>query len=126
MCLDVAAREKGQFNLGREPNQTNRPSPRRQRVVPSSHVTVSPVSLRASVLGSGKALISFRAATMSEAAETISVASPADFHVHLRQGELAQVVTPHVRQGGFSLAYVMARLLARSLQMAPSHRCRAS
>ncbi|RPD67118.1 Dihydroorotase [Lentinus tigrinus ALCF2SS1-7] len=47
---------------------------------------------------------------MSGAAETISVASPADFHVHLRQGELAKVVTPHVRQGGFSLAYVMPNL----------------
>ncbi|KAI0650697.1 hypothetical protein C8Q79DRAFT_1036444 [Trametes meyenii] len=41
---------------------------------------------------------------------TISVASPADFHVHLRQGELAELVTKHVRQGGFSLAYVMPNL----------------
>ncbi|OSD04293.1 Dihydroorotase [Trametes coccinea BRFM310] len=42
--------------------------------------------------------------------DTISVASPADFHVHLRQGPLAEVVTKHVRQGGFSLAYVMPNL----------------
>ncbi|KAI0750835.1 hypothetical protein C8Q80DRAFT_1098138 [Daedaleopsis nitida] len=42
---------------------------------------------------------------MSASTETISVVSPADFHVHLRQGELAEVVTKHVRQGGFSLAY---------------------
>jgi len=39
---------------------------------------------------------------------TLSVASPADFHVHLRQGTLAALVTPHVRKGGFDLAYVMA------------------
>ncbi|KAJ7086619.1 Dihydroorotase [Mycena epipterygia] len=40
----------------------------------------------------------------------ISVPSPADFHVHLRQGKLATLVTPHVRKGGFSLAYVMPNL----------------
>ncbi|KAH9943400.1 dihydroorotase [Epithele typhae] len=45
---------------------------------------------------------------MSAPAETVTVASPADFHVHLRQGEMAEVVTKHVRHGGFSLAYVMA------------------
>lgn len=37
----------------------------------------------------------------------LSVNSPADFHVHLRQGPLAQLVTPHVQLGGFDLAYVM-------------------
>ena len=41
---------------------------------------------------------------------TISVSSPADFHVHLRQGDLSQLVTPHVRQGGFRLAYVMVNI----------------
>ena len=40
------------------------------------------------------------------------VESPADFHVHLRQGELSEIVTPHVRKGGFDLAYVMVRDLA--------------
>jgi dihydroorotase len=35
------------------------------------------------------------------------VNSPADFHVHLRQGDLCSLVTPHVRKGGFTLAYVM-------------------
>ncbi|KAJ7095126.1 hypothetical protein B0H15DRAFT_93398 [Mycena belliarum] len=40
----------------------------------------------------------------------ISVSSPADFHVHLRQGKLAALVTPHVRKGGFSLAYIMPNL----------------
>jgi dihydroorotase len=38
---------------------------------------------------------------------TISVLSPADFHVHLRQGDLSELVTPHVKEGGFRLAYVM-------------------
>ncbi|KAI9508656.1 Dihydroorotase [Russula earlei] len=41
---------------------------------------------------------------------SISVSSPADFHVHLRQGDLSELVTPHVRQGGFRLAYVMPNL----------------
>jgi dihydroorotase len=41
---------------------------------------------------------------------TISVPAPADFHVHLRQGDLSQLVTPHVREGGFRLAYVMPNL----------------
>ncbi|KAH9071652.1 Dihydroorotase [Lactarius deliciosus] len=41
---------------------------------------------------------------------TISVSSPADFHVHLRQGDLSELVTPHVRKGGFYLAYVMPNL----------------
>ncbi|KAG7449440.1 Dihydroorotase [Guyanagaster necrorhizus] len=41
---------------------------------------------------------------------TLSVPSPADFHVHLRQGSLSQLVTPHVRKGGFNLAYVMPNL----------------
>jgi dihydroorotase len=40
-------------------------------------------------------------------ADTISVRSPADFHVHLRQEKLAELVTPHVREGGFDVAYVM-------------------
>lgn len=38
---------------------------------------------------------------------TISLSSPADFHVHLRQGDLSKLVTPHVRKGGCYLAYVM-------------------
>ncbi|TCD66998.1 hypothetical protein EIP91_000678 [Steccherinum ochraceum] len=43
-------------------------------------------------------------------AETISVTAPADFHVHLRQGALSELVTSHVRLGGFTLAYVMPNL----------------
>ncbi|KAJ4472218.1 Dihydroorotase [Lentinula aciculospora] len=41
---------------------------------------------------------------------TLSIAHPADFHVHLRQGVLSELVTPHVREGGFSTAYVMPNL----------------
>ena len=40
----------------------------------------------------------------------ISVKSPADFHVHLRQGSISKLVTPHVRKGGFDLAYVMVSI----------------
>ncbi|KAF8901673.1 hypothetical protein CPB84DRAFT_1777174 [Gymnopilus junonius] len=41
---------------------------------------------------------------------SISVESPADFHVHLRQGSISKLIVPHVRQGGFNLAYVMPNL----------------
>ncbi|CUA70299.1 dihydroorotase [Rhizoctonia solani] len=43
---------------------------------------------------------------MSEG-EILQVPSPADFHVHLRQGNMSALVTPHVALGGFKLAYVM-------------------
>ncbi|EIW76155.1 dihydroorotase [Coniophora puteana RWD-64-598 SS2] len=43
-------------------------------------------------------------------ADVLQVTAPADFHVHLRQGELSKLVTPHVYQGGFHLAYVMPNL----------------
>lgn len=46
---------------------------------------------------------------------TISVSSPADFHVHLRQGDLSQLVTPHVREGGFRLAYVMVNVVGTTV-----------
>lgn len=39
--------------------------------------------------------------------DLIEVHGAADFHVHLRQGSLSSLVTPHVRRGGFGLAYVM-------------------
>jgi dihydroorotase len=42
--------------------------------------------------------------------DIIQVSGAADFHVHLRQGALSQLVTPHVRKGGFCLAYVMPNL----------------
>ncbi|KAF9651054.1 Dihydroorotase [Thelephora ganbajun] len=41
---------------------------------------------------------------------SIAVKAPADFHVHLRQGEFSKLVTPHVKKGGFILAYVMPNL----------------
>ncbi|KAN0063311.1 dihydroorotase [Thecaphora frezii] len=43
--------------------------------------------------------------------DDITVPSPADFHVHLRQGALSELVTPHVAEGGVSLAYVMPNLV---------------
>lgn len=42
--------------------------------------------------------------------EELEISSPADFHTHLRQDELMKLVTPHVKQGGMSLAYVMVQL----------------
>lgn len=42
---------------------------------------------------------------------TITIKSPADFHVHLRQGSLSQLIGPHVRKGGFDVAYVMVGTL---------------
>ena len=38
---------------------------------------------------------------------SITVPAPADFHVHLRQGEISELIVPHVRRGGFDLVYVM-------------------
>ncbi|EKM80464.1 hypothetical protein AGABI1DRAFT_73699 [Agaricus bisporus var. burnettii JB137-S8] len=40
----------------------------------------------------------------------LNISSPADFHVHLRQGSFSELITPHVRKGGFHLAYVMPNL----------------
>lgn len=40
--------------------------------------------------------------------DQIVVPSPFDAHVHLRQGEVMQLVVPHVGRGGVKLAYVMA------------------
>lgn len=47
---------------------------------------------------------------------SITLASPADFHVHLRQGDLMNLVVPHVKQGGIKLAYVMVSLALRLWQ----------
>jgi dihydroorotase len=44
---------------------------------------------------------------MSGDDEKITVIAPADFHVHLRQPPFSALIAPHVRQGGFQLAYVM-------------------
>ncbi|KAF8631171.1 hypothetical protein AX15_002510 [Amanita polypyramis BW_CC] len=40
----------------------------------------------------------------------MDITSPADFHVHLRQGSFSELIVPHVRKGGFHLAYVMPNL----------------
>jgi dihydroorotase len=45
---------------------------------------------------------------------TIEVIAPADFHVHLRQPPFSSLITPHVREGGFVLAYVMVRAGSRT------------
>lgn len=39
----------------------------------------------------------------------ISLSAPFDAHVHLRQGNLMRLVTPHVHQGGIRMAFVMVR-----------------
>lgn len=44
-------------------------------------------------------------------AQEITIPAPADFHVHLRQGKMSELVTPHVAEGGVSLAYVMPNLV---------------
>ncbi|KJA24546.1 hypothetical protein HYPSUDRAFT_38588 [Hypholoma sublateritium FD-334 SS-4] len=41
---------------------------------------------------------------------SISINSPADFHVHLRQGAISELIVPHVSKGGFDVAYVMPNL----------------
>ncbi|CDZ96534.1 dihydroorotase [Phaffia rhodozyma] len=41
---------------------------------------------------------------------TISVPSPVDMHVHLREGAVSKLVTPHVKAGGIDVAYVMPNL----------------
>lgn len=43
--------------------------------------------------------------------DQLTVPSPADFHVHLRQGEMSALVAPHVAKGGVDLAYVMPNLV---------------
>lgn len=39
--------------------------------------------------------------------QVVELPAVADFHVHLRDGEMLKTVVPTVRQGGASLAYVM-------------------
>lgn len=54
--------------------------------------------------------------------DKLTVESPADFHVHLRQGELSKLVTPHVRKGGFDLAYVMVSDVVETTAVPPQTR----
>lgn len=59
----------------------------------------APATKKAAVAGSSAAL------------SRLELNSPADFHVHLRQGMMSELITPHVAQGGISLAYVMPNLV---------------
>lgn len=43
--------------------------------------------------------------------DSITLPSPFDAHVHLRQGSLMKLVVPHVQQGGINLAFVMPNLI---------------
>ncbi|GAA6036571.1 hypothetical protein JCM8097_001231 [Rhodosporidiobolus ruineniae] len=45
------------------------------------------------------------------ASNSITIPSPFDAHVHLRQGNLMRLVTPHVEQGGVKMAFVMPNLV---------------
>lgn len=51
---------------------------------------------------------------------------PYSFHVHVRQGEMCELVTPHVAKGGIRTAYVMVsggeRVLCKRLDTCSS-RC---
>lgn len=38
---------------------------------------------------------------------TLSIPAPADYHVHVRQGQMASLIAPHIKEGGFALGYVM-------------------
>ncbi|QLQ79905.1 hypothetical protein HG537_0C05540 [Torulaspora globosa] len=40
----------------------------------------------------------------------INLGTPCDMHVHLREGQMCDLVTPTVRDGGISVAYVMPNL----------------
>jgi dihydroorotase len=53
-------------------------------------------------------LFSRTLATMSST-NSITIPAPFDAHVHLRQGNLMKLVTPHVEQGGVRMAFVMVR-----------------
>ncbi|BGP36630.1 dihydroorotase [Rhodotorula kratochvilovae] len=43
--------------------------------------------------------------------DQITLPAPFDAHVHLRQGSLMRLVTPHVEQGGIRMAFVMPNLV---------------
>ncbi|GMM29925.1 dihydroorotase [Martiniozyma asiatica (nom. inval.)] len=47
---------------------------------------------------------------MSQMLNTIPLGHPADYHVHLRQSTMMKFVTPAVRQGGITTAYIMPNL----------------
>lgn len=48
--------------------------------------------------------------TLKSKMSQIELGYTADYHVHLRQGEMMELVTPTVREGGVSIAYIMPNL----------------
>lgn len=52
--------------------------------------------------------------------DTITVPSPFDAHVHLRQSSLMDLVVPHVSQGGIKMAFVMVSASPEYFQPAPN------
>lgn len=40
----------------------------------------------------------------------LELPASADFHVHLRDGDMMAAVTPTIRAGGVNIVYVMVRL----------------
>lgn len=51
--------------------------------------------------------------------EELELPAAFDAHVHLRDGEMSQLVTPTIRQGGVNQVYVMVRYFSLC-----SHKCR--
>ncbi len=45
-----------------------------------------------------------------EGKQSLKLPPTADFHVHLRQGQMMELVVPTIRQGGVDLVYVMVGL----------------
>jgi dihydroorotase len=43
--------------------------------------------------------------------DSYTLPAAADFHVHLRDGAMAEAVTPTIRQGGVEVVYVMPNLV---------------
>lgn len=48
---------------------------------------------------------------MSTESTEIDLGVTADFHVHLREGKMMELVTPTIRDGGVSIAYIMPNLV---------------
>jgi dihydroorotase len=42
-----------------------------------------------------------------EKLDGLELPATADFHVHLRDGEMMELVTPTIRQGGVNIVFVM-------------------
>lgn len=53
--------------------------------------------------------------------DSITLPAPFDAHVHLRQGNMMRLVTPHVEQGGIRMAFVMVSRVTRTSRDKPGH-----